>query len=137
MNMTEIQKSNGGYLLYRIERLLKETKKTKRDLAKSLEVKENSINRTLKNSNISLSKVEIIADFFGVDIIELLPKKENNTIQEIQGEYKQTNRSDVSIQLAINNLSEALKRNSITIDSLVQIISENFPDKKNSIENIR
>jgi len=38
-----------------IDGLLKEKKKTKRDLAKLLDIKENSINRTLKNSNITIS----------------------------------------------------------------------------------
>ena len=45
--MSELQKNI-------IENLLKAKGKTKRDLAKLLNIKENSINRTLKNKNISI-----------------------------------------------------------------------------------
>ena len=111
-----------------IERLLKEKKKTKRDLAKLLSVKENGINRTLKNSNISISKLGKIANFLEVDITELLPKKE--PVQEPVQEYQRINPLDASNQVTINSLSEALNRSSKTIEQLVQIIAEYYPDKK-------
>ena len=60
-----------------IESLLKEKKKTKRELAKILNIKENSINRLLISPSITLSKLGIIAGFLDVDIIDLLPKKES------------------------------------------------------------
>jgi len=135
--MDETQKDNNDFLLDKIERLLKETKKKKRDLAKALKISENSINRTLKNSNISYSKLKIVAKFFGIDIIDLLSQKEIETIQEIDGGYKHTNSLDNTNQLTLNSLSLALERSTKTIDSLVQIISEYFPEKKNSVENIR
>ena len=119
--MSELQKNI-------IENLLKERKKTKRDLAKLLGIKENSINRTLKNSNIALSKLGIIANYLGVDIIDLLPKKES--LQETAEEYQQINPIDVTNQLTINNLSEALNRSSKTIETLVQIIAEKSPEMK-------
>ena len=111
-----------------IEDLLREKRKTKRDLAKLLDIKENSINRTLKNSNISISKLGIIAEFLDVDIIELLPKKE--PLQDPEETYQRINPFDASNQLIINSLSEALNRSSKTVDNLVQIIAKHFPDVK-------
>jgi len=111
-----------------IEKLLKEKGKTKRELAKLLDIKENSINRTLKNSNITVSKLSIIADFLGVDIIDLLPRKE--PIQDLRPDYQRINPLDASNQITINSLSEALNRSTKTVEQLVQIISERFPDKK-------
>lgn len=110
----------------KIDVLLKEKRKTKRELAKRLNIKENSINRLLKSSNISLSKLAIIADFVGVDLVDLLPKKE--PAYELEETYQETIPTDVTNQMTINNLSEALNRNSRTIDRLVRIISENYPD---------
>jgi len=126
--MAELQKNI-------IERLLKEKGITKRELAKELGIKENSINRTLKNPKISLAKLAVIADMLEVDIQDLLPKKELS-ILEPEGEFRTLNPLDVSTQMTISNLSEALKRNSNTIDNLVRIIAENFPDKRNFNENI-
>jgi len=112
-----------------IENILKERRKTKRELAKVLDIKENSINRTLKNPSISLLKLGTIADFLEVDIVDLLPKKE--TLHEpLEEEYQRMNPLDDSNQLTISNLSEALNRSSKTIDSLVRIIAENFPEEK-------
>ena len=111
-----------------IESLLKEKKKTKRDLSKLLDIKENSINRTLKNSNISISKLGKIAEFLEVDLIDLLPKKE--TLHDSGEEYQRINPLDASNQIAINSLSEALNRSSKTIEQLVQIIAQYCPDKK-------
>jgi transcriptional regulator with XRE-family HTH domain len=111
-----------------IENLLKERRKTKRELAKLLDIKENSINRTLKNSNISISKLGIIADFLDVEIIDLLPKKE--PARDSEEEYRQINPLDATNQLTISSLSEALNRSSKTIENLVQIIAENYPEKK-------
>jgi len=110
-----------------IEKLLKEKGITKRELAKRLGIKENSINRTLKNPSISLSKLGIIADILEVDIYDLLPKKE--MAQEPESEFRRLNPFDTSNQLTINNLSEAMNRNSKTIEKLVRIISDNFPEK--------
>ena len=119
--MSELQKNI-------IENLLKEKRKTKRDLAKLLNIKENSINRTLKNSNISLGKLGKIAGFLEVDIIDLLPKKE--TLHEQEGEYQRIDPLDATNQLTISSLSEALNRNSKTIEHLVKIIAEHYPNKK-------
>ena len=110
-----------------IDTLLKEKKKTKRDLAKLLNIKENSINRLLKSSNITISKLGIIAGYLDVDIIDLLPKKES--VHDLQEEYHPGDSIDAANQLTISNLSEALNRNSKAIENLVRIISENFPEK--------
>ena len=110
-----------------IENLLREKKKTKRELAKILDIKENSINRLLKSSNITVSKLGLIAEFLEVDIIDLLPKKES--IHESKVEYERLDSLDTANQLTINNLSEALNRISKTVESLVRIIAENYPEK--------
>jgi len=120
--MSEFQKSI-------IESLLKEKKKTKRELAKLLGITENSINRTLKNPSISLSKLGVIAGFLEVDVTDLLPKKEP-LHDPGEGEFKRNDPTDTTNQLTINNLSEALSRNSKTIENLVRIISEHYPEKK-------
>jgi transcriptional regulator with XRE-family HTH domain len=111
-----------------IESLLKERKKTKRELAKHLDISENSINRTLRNSNISLLKLGIIADFLEVDIKDLLPDR--SSVKDSGEVYQRLNPYEASNQIAINSLSEALNRSSKIIDNLVQIIADNFPDKK-------
>jgi len=81
----------------------------------------------LKNSNISLSKLGIIADFLEVDIKDLLPKKD--VVKELEEEYQQLRPTDAMNQLTISNLSNALNRNSKTIENLVKIIAEHYPDK--------
>ena len=111
-----------------IENLLKEKRKTKRELSKLLDIKENSINRTLKNSNISILKLRKIAEFLGVDLIDLLPKKES--LQDSGDDYHKINPLDSSKQVTINNLSEALNRSTKTVEQLVQIIAKNYPDNK-------
>jgi transcriptional regulator with XRE-family HTH domain len=114
-----------------IENFLKEKKKTKRDLAKLLGIKENSINRTLKNSNISLSKLSIIADFLGVELNDLLPKKNLQEPDNTMNHYL-INSDEIANQQTLGNLSEALSRSSRTIENLVKIIAENYTDKKDS-----
>ena len=107
-----------------IENYLKEKKKTKRELAKLLDIKENSINRTLKNSNISISKLGMIAGFLEVDITDLLPKRES--LNDSGEEYQKLNPFEASNKLTINNLSDAVNRNSKTIEQLVQIIAKHY-----------
>jgi len=114
-----------------IEKLLKEKGITKRELAKKLGIKENSINRTLKNPKISLSKLGIIAATLEVDIEDLLPKREIANELPVD-EFRKISPVEVSSQMTIGNLSEALNRSSKAIDNLVRIIAENFPDKKSS-----
>jgi len=114
--MTDLQKDT-------VEKYLKQQRKTKRDLANFLKIKENSINRTLKNPNISIRKLEKIAEFLGIGMQELLFGK--NVVEESTNEFKSTNVKDKENQMTINNLSEALNRSSKTIESLVKIIAEN------------
>ena len=117
--MTETQKNI-------IEKLLKEKGKTKRELAKLLGIKENSINRTLKNPNIKVSKLDIIAKFLEVDTFQLRPKIEN--LYDAGEQFQRINPLDASNQVTIGSLSEALKRSSKTIENLVQILAKHFPD---------
>jgi len=106
-----------------VEKYLKEQKKTKRDLANFLEIKENSINRTLQNPNISIRKLEKIAEFFGIDMQELLFDKYVGDVSK--NEFKSINPQEKENQMTINNLSEALNRSSKTIENLVKIIAGN------------
>jgi transcriptional regulator with XRE-family HTH domain len=106
-----------------IERILKEQKKTKRELANFLNIKENSINRTLKNPNISISKLKKIAGFLDIDMRELL--FERSEVEESKGEFKNADLKEKENQVTIGNLSEALNRSTKTIESLVKIIADN------------
>jgi len=135
--MNETQKSSGEILLDKIERFLKERKKTKRDLSKALGIKENSFNRSITKSDIKYSKLEKIADFLEIDINKLLSPEKMDSIKDIDDGYKKTNPSENANQLAINSLSSALERRDKLIDDLFLFIKENFPDKKNPVENIR
>jgi len=135
--MPEIQKSNIDYVFDKIENLLEEKKKTKRALAKALGISENSINRSLKNPKVAFDKLETVAHFLELDIFDLLSRKKISTLQEIDTGYMHTNSLDNMNQLTISSLSTSLERSTKTVDKLVQIIYDNFPDKKNLVENIR
>jgi transcriptional regulator with XRE-family HTH domain len=111
-----------------IERILKEQKKTKRDLANFLNIKENSINRTLRNPNISISKLEKIAQFLNIGVHELL--SDRNAVEESKDEFKTADSKED--QVTIGTLSEALNRSTKTVDNLVKIIiANNFAGNPN------
>lgn len=52
------------------EKLLKDRGKSKADLARFLEIDPSNVNRTIKNDNIPLSKIESICSFLGISIID-------------------------------------------------------------------
>jgi transcriptional regulator with XRE-family HTH domain len=106
-----------------IERILNEQKKTKRALADFLGIKENSINRTLRNPNISIGKLEKIAGFLDIEVHELLFDK--NTREESKDEFKTAGLKEKENQTPIGNLSEALNRSTKIIEDLVKIIANN------------
>ena len=114
-----------------IEHLLREKRKSKRDLAAFLDIKENSINRTLKNSNISVSKLEKIAEFLEVEISDLLAKRTVSSIQDSPGEYR-LSVNNINEQTTIANFSEILKINSRTIE----IMAETEKEHSKSIANL-
>lgn len=117
-----------------IERLLKERKRTKRELAVYLNISENSISRMLKNKNIALGKLEKIADFLEVNTIDLFPVK--NSLEDPKTAYLLASKAMVVNENIVEKLSEALlsgnRTNEImaetqksqlqTIENLVQII---------------
>jgi DNA-binding Xre family transcriptional regulator len=112
-----------------VNRLLKEKNKNKEDLAKFLHVNKNSLNRMLKNPNISFLKLENIAKFLEIDVSELLSKK--NTLEDPAEEYYfPSSRSKEDI--AITNLSEVLKRNS----HIMEIMAETEKRNVINIENL-
>jgi DNA-binding Xre family transcriptional regulator len=133
--MSELQKNI-------INKLLKEQKKSKRDLAKFLKIKENSINRTLKNPNITFLKLEKIAEFLEINVRELLP--DAIALHEGQGEYALDPIETINNQ-TVMNFSEVLKRTTRTIEimaeteranvknieSLVKIIAGKHTDSNN------
>jgi DNA-binding Xre family transcriptional regulator len=98
-----------------VDKLLKEKKKRKYELAKFLDINKNSLNRTLANPNISFRKLEKIAAFLEIDVSELLPKK--NRIEDPSGEYYLTNSREA---MTVMNLSEVVKRNSRTIETMAE-----------------
>ncbi|MDR0506364.1 MAG: helix-turn-helix transcriptional regulator [Dysgonamonadaceae bacterium] len=121
-----------------IEKLLKEKRKSKRDLSKFLNIKENSVNRTIKNPNITIRKLEKISEFLEIDFNELLQK-----LKPSQGDISQyLKKKDVACdnQSIIANLSETLriqvrtiemmmeteKNNSKNIENLVRLVTEKF-----------
>jgi len=124
--MTELQKNI-------IENLLKEKRKSKRDLAKCLDIKENSINRTLKNPNISIRKLEKIAEFLEIEVNDLLSKKTSSSIQDSPGEYRLYTDENSSQATTIANLSEILKINSRTIEMMAQTEKENSKNIANLV----
>nr|WP_129729976.1 helix-turn-helix transcriptional regulator [Parabacteroides goldsteinii] len=52
------------------EKLLKEKGKSKADLARFLDIDPANVNRTIKNDNIPLSKIENICSFLGISVID-------------------------------------------------------------------
>jgi len=115
-----------------IERHLKEKKKTKRELSVLLGIKENSVNRTISNPNISIPKLGILAKLLEVDLTEILTDI-GRSLQDSGAEYHRINPLDASNQITINSLSEALNRSTKTVEQLVQIIAEHYPEKKEPI----
>ena len=71
-----------------------------------------------------------IAEFLEVELNELLPKK-NLQEPDNTNNYHLTDSNEDINHLALSNLSEALNRNSKTIEDLVKIIAKNYPDTKN------
>jgi transcriptional regulator with XRE-family HTH domain len=114
--MSDLQKNT-------VERILKEQKKTKRELAGFLNIKENSINRTLKNPNISIRKLGKIAEFLDVEVQELIFDK--RAVGESETEFKNLDLKNKENEMTIANLSEALNRSTKTIEILVKIIADN------------
>lgn len=52
------------------EKLLRERGKSKADLARFLDIDPANVNRTIKNDNIPLSKIENICSFLGISVID-------------------------------------------------------------------
>jgi transcriptional regulator with XRE-family HTH domain len=115
-----------------IEKLLKERKKTKRELARVMNIKENSINRILRNPNISIRKLELIANFLGLELGDLLQMKNAIPLEEPSGEYTVMPKTSTDDQSAMYNLSEAIKIHSKTIE----IMAETEKTNSRNIENL-
>ena len=95
----------------KIEQLLKEKGKKKRDLATFLDIHENGINRLIANSNISKKRLEQIAEFLGIDITALLHilysfKVESSYYDEYEPDI--VNDSDINEEVILK-LSEIIK----------------------------
>jgi DNA-binding Xre family transcriptional regulator len=115
-----------------VDKLLKKKKKSKRDLANFLKIKENSVNRTLKSPNISFLKLEKIAEFLEVDVFDLLPKK--HTAEDDLGEYHLANPKEHNEMASISNLSEALKRSTHTIEMMAETEKSNVKNIENLVK---
>jgi DNA-binding Xre family transcriptional regulator len=118
--MSDLQKN--------VEKLLKENKKTKRELALFLGIKENSINRTLKSRNISISKIEKVADFLEIEVTDLIAKNHSLSVKDFSEEYH-INSNDTLTNRTIHNLSEAIMNNSLALQKMTEtdnIHSKNY-----------
>jgi DNA-binding Xre family transcriptional regulator len=115
-----------------IEKLLKERKKTKRELARFMNIKENSINRILRNPNVSIRKLESIANFLELELGDLVQMKNAMPLEEPSGEYMVMPKTSADDQSAIHNLSEAIKIHSRTIE----IMAETEKTNSKNIENL-
>jgi transcriptional regulator with XRE-family HTH domain len=123
--MSEIQKNI-------IDKLLKEKKKTKRELAKFLNIKENSISRTLKNPNISIGKLEKIAEFLEIELSDIIGLKSASIMQEEKGEYKSLKNKNT--EDALNNLSEVIKIQGRTIEMMAETEKANNKNIENLVK---
>jgi DNA-binding Xre family transcriptional regulator len=121
--MSEFQKSI-------IEKFLKEKKKSKRELASFLNIKENSVNRTLKNPNISFGKLGKIAEFLEVDIRDFFPIDNSFNIQNPKEEYV-LNPGEANGHTIIANLSDVLKTSSRTIEIMAETENANAKNIEN------
>jgi transcriptional regulator with XRE-family HTH domain len=116
-----------------IEKFLKEKKKSKRELASFLNIKENSINRTLKNPNISFGKLGKIAEFLEMDVREFFPANNSVNIQDSKSEYA-LNLNEMNGHTIIANLSEVLKINSKTIEMMAETEKANARNIENLVK---
>jgi DNA-binding Xre family transcriptional regulator len=123
--MSEIQKNI-------IDKLLREKKKTKRELAKFLNIKENSISRTLKNPNISIRKLEKIAEFLEIELSDLIEMKSASIMQEEGGEYKSLKHKGK--EDALDSLSEVIKIQGRTIEMMAETEKANSKNIENLVK---
>lgn len=102
-----------------IERLMKQKNKKKRDLAAYMGITENSVNRMLRNSNIAMSKLQKIAEFLGVDLMEILSQED--VADSANDLYTQPNVVVLSENI-IEKLTDALLAGNRTNESQGKII---------------
>ena len=111
-----------------IDRLLKQQDKKKRDLAAYIGITENSINRMLRNKNISMGRLRKIAEFLELELSDILPKK---IAAEPGGSFQLQPNTVIVSENIVEKLSEALlagtrtnENQSKTIENLVKILKE-------------
>lgn len=121
-----------------INQILKEKKKRKKDLAAFLEIEPSSLNRSLKNPNISIQKLKQIASFLEVEESDLLSdvafsNDSSGSYPQLETEVnKKTNLSNWEILIdSVNTqartleiLAEAENRNSKNLEALIQLFSK-------------
>jgi transcriptional regulator with XRE-family HTH domain len=95
-----------------------------------MEIKENSISRTLKNPNITMGKLKKIAEFLEVDVSDLIEIKNASIAQEEKGEYKSLkNKED-----ALNKLSEIIQTQGRTIEMMAETEKTNSKNIENLVK---
>jgi len=96
----------------KINQLLNEKGKKKRELAAFLEIHENGINRLINNPNISKKRLEQIAEFLKIDISTLLHSiyaiESEELLEEDNPSSDIVNDSEISEELILK-LSEIIK----------------------------
>jgi transcriptional regulator with XRE-family HTH domain len=123
--MSDLQKN--------VEKLLKENKKTKRELALFLGIKENSINRTLKSRNMAISKVEKIAEFLDMEASDLIAKKQSYVVDDPSEGYHLIS-SERLADKTIHNLSEAIMKSSITLQKMAETENNHSKNYENLVK---
>jgi DNA-binding Xre family transcriptional regulator len=118
--MSEIRKN----IIYR---LLKEKKKTKRELAEFLGINENSISRMLSSPNISYVKLEKIANFLEVKVSDIT-EQAFIALEEKEKYKPHENKVDENI---FNTLTEAIEIQRKMIDIIMRILSSKNQTNEN------
>jgi plasmid maintenance system antidote protein VapI len=112
--MSEIQKNI-------IEGLLKEKQKTKRELAEFLTINESSINRTIKNPDISNSKLKKVAEFLTMDFMDLFQMINSCSLQESPGEYQLIDKAKKENPLTLTELKALVRKQEKTIKTMAKM----------------
>lgn len=132
--MFKIQQNN-------FNRILRENKKTKRELAKYLGIHENSMNRALNNPKMTLDRIGQIAKYLSMDTLELLKQlyylpnygaayNENNTGVHIINESDEPQDTDsllyeiINKQIAVKHLLNEIDEKIFSIQKKLNCLSK-------------
>lgn len=90
------------------EKLLRERGKSKADLARFLDIDPANVNRTIKNDNISLSKIENICSFLDISVIDAFRASGYDDTHEVTTEPAQQKKKILDYKNLLLSLSDQL-----------------------------